>query len=169
VVSDADLVVFAGRPGVGKTSVARAVAERLGATFLRIDTIEAAIATTLTPFQGNPVGYVVAERVAADQLRAGRSVVADAVNGVQIARDGWTAVAAECGARLHFIEVVCSDTDEHRRRVEGRGPEMPGHGVPTWEQVIRRRWDPFVEERLVVDNTGALDDAVDTVVAHLAV
>ncbi len=47
------------------------------------------------PVSGNPVGYVVAERVAADQLHAGRSVVADAVNGVEVARQGWNDIARD--------------------------------------------------------------------------
>ena len=110
--SQAQLVVFAGVPGVGKTTVARMVAARLGATFLRIDTIEAAIQSTLMPFVGNPVGYVVAARVAVDQLRAGRTVVADAVNGVEAARQGWIDVAQECSVALAFIEVTCSDREE---------------------------------------------------------
>ena len=124
------LVVFAGLPGSGKSVLSRATANAIGATYLRIDTIEAAIATTLTTFHGNPVGYVVAERVATDQLIAGRDVVADAVNGVAPARAGWADVAARTGARLRFVEVHCSDAAEHRRRVESRAPEMPGHGVP---------------------------------------
>ena len=103
------------------------------------------------------MGYVVAERVAGDQLTAGRDVVADAVNGVAAARAGWVALAARTGAVLRFVEVRCSDVAEHRRRVETRGPEMPGQGVPTWEQVQRRRYEPWPPElsgRLVVDNIG---------------
>lgn len=82
--------MFCGLPGVGKTALARQVADRLEATFLRIDTIEAAIVSTLMPFANNAVGYVVAGWVAADQLCAGRSVVADAVNNVPDARRGRT-------------------------------------------------------------------------------
>jgi predicted kinase len=161
------LVVFCGLPGVGKSSVSRRVADRLGATYLRIDTIEAAIVTTLMPFEGNPVGYVVAGRVAADQLRAGRSVVADAVNGVTDARRGWESVARECGAPLRFVVVTCSDAAEHRRRVESRTAELPGQGVPTWEQVLRRRWDPFPHDHLVVDNLGDIGTPVAAVLAWL--
>jgi predicted kinase len=151
------LVVFAGLPGSGKSVLARGVADAIGATYLRIDTIESAIVWALVPFRDNPVGYVVAERVAADQLAAGRDVVADAVNGVAAARAGWVALAARTCAVLRFVEVRCSDVAEHRRRVEGREPEMPGQGVPTWEQVLGRRYEPWPPElagRLVVDNVG---------------
>jgi predicted kinase len=161
------LVVFAGLPGSGKSVLARGVAEAIHATYLRIDTIESAIVSTLMPYQDNPVGYVVAERVAADQLTDGRDVVADAVNGVAAARAGWVALATRTGVAVQFVEVRCSDAGEHRRRVESREPEMPGHGVPTWAQVLRRRYEPWPPElsgRLVIDNIG---DAFGHV-AHIA-
>jgi predicted kinase len=151
------LVVFAGLPGSGKSVLARGVADAIGATYLRIDSIESAIVSTLMPYRDNPVGYVVAERVAADQLVAGRDVVADAVNAVAAARAGWVALAARTDAVLRFVEVRCSDAAEHRRRVETREPEMSGHGVPTWEQVLRRRYEPWPLElpaRLIIDNIG---------------
>jgi predicted kinase len=43
------LVVFAGLPGSGKSVLARGVADAIGATYLRIDTIESAIVSTLMP------------------------------------------------------------------------------------------------------------------------
>ena len=164
------LVVFAGLPGSGKSVLARGVADAIGATYLRMDTIETAIVTTLMPFRGNPVGYVVAEWVAADQLAGGRDVVADAVNGVAAARDGWVGLAARTGATLRFVEVLCSDAAEHRRRVEGRKPELPGQGIPTWEQVQRRRYEPWPPElpgRLVVDNVGHAAGQVTRIVSEL--
>ncbi|ANY05645.1 AAA family ATPase [Pseudonocardia sp. HH130630-07] len=164
----ARLVVFAGLPGVGKTSLARATATGLDATYLRIDTIETAIQATLTPVRGNPVGYVVAARVAADQLRAGRPVVADAVNGVAEARRLWVDLAAGCAAPVRFVEVVCSDPAEHRRRVEARVPDLPGQSVPTWTDVQDREWQPFTGDRLVVDNTGDPADAVARVLTWLS-
>lgn len=148
------LVVFCGLPGVGKTALSRRVADRLGATFVRIDTIESAIASTLAPIGNSPVGYVVAGRVAADQLRAGRAVVADAVNNALAARQQWIDLARDLAVPLRLIEVVCSDTSEHRRRVETRTSEMPGHHLPTWQDVQNRLWEPFTEPHLIIDNIG---------------
>jgi predicted kinase len=165
------LVVFAGLPGSGKSVLARGVADAIGATYLRIDSIESAIVSTLMPYRDNPVGYVVAERVAADQLVARRDVVADAVNGVAAARAGWAALAARTRATLCFVEVRCSDAAEHRRRVETRKPEMPGQGVPTWEQVQRRRYEPWPPELptpLLIDNVGDAAVQVARIVSELA-
>lgn len=161
------LVVFCGLPGVGKTVISRSVADRLGAAFLRIDTIEAAITSTLGPLTDSPVGYVVAGQVAADQLNAGRPVVADAVNNVGAARRSWAVLARDCAVPLRFVQVVCSDEPEHRRRVETRTAQMPGHGVPTWQQVQHRPWESLTEAHLVIDNVGDPAGHVATVIDWL--
>lgn len=162
MVPSCELVVFGSLAGVGKTVLSRRVADGLGATFLRLDTIEAAIASTLAPLIDNPVGYVVAVRVAADQLRTGRPVVADAVNNLIAARQGWVILAGECAVPLRFVQVVCSDQTEHRRRVETRTAKMPGHEVPTWRQVQDRPWEPLREPHRIIDN---VDDPADHVSA----
>jgi hypothetical protein len=64
------------------------------------------------------------------------------------------AVGERVGADLHWVEVVCSDASEHRRRVERRRPDSPGQGNPTWTQVQAREWEPFDEPQTLVDNLG---------------
>jgi hypothetical protein len=59
------------------------------------------------------------------------------------------------GERCIFkIEVVCSDTDEHRRRVETRTIDVAGLTRPTWQQVIDRQYEPWDRPRLVVDTAN---------------
>ena len=148
------LVVFSGLPGVGKTTLARQVAQSLGATYLRIDTIEVAVARSGLEAGEAPVGYLVAAGLAVEQLRIGLPVVSDAVNSVEIARVGWREVARETRAELRLVHVVCSDPDEHRRRVESRLPDLDGHVPPTWTEVRRRSWEPLTDPHLTVDNVG---------------
>ncbi|MGY0235867.1 AAA family ATPase [Longispora urticae] len=127
------LVVFGGLPGVGKTGLSRAVAERLAMTWLRIDAIEAALWRAGID-RAHPTGlgaYVVANSVAGVQIGLGLGVVVDAVNPVEAARRGWRDLAAAHGVPLKVVEVVCSDPAEHRRRIEGRAPEPDQPAPPT--------------------------------------
>jgi predicted kinase len=120
------LVVFAGLPGTGKTTVAQLVARQCGATYLRIDTIEQALrsANIVTDDIG-PAGYVAAYALAEANLRLGQIVVADCVNPVAATRDAWRSVAASASFPMLDIEIICSDPVEHRRRVEGRTVDGP--------------------------------------------
>ena len=152
MAGDPWLIVFGGRPGVGKTTLARALARRLGAVALRIDAIEQAIRDAGVLAGGVGIaGYRVADALAESHLAQGLSVVADAVNPVAAARQGWRDLAARAGARLLEVEVVCSDASEHRRRVETRGSDISGLVPPGWARVQGLQVDPWPEPHLVVD------------------
>ena len=144
------LVVFSGLPGTGKTTIARALAARLRATFLRIDVIEQAMRVAGT-LQIGPAGYTVANALAESNLVLGQSVVADCVNPVRDSRSGWQTVASQTSARLVDFYVVCSDPVEHRRRVESRVADIAGHVLPTWDQVMRREFEDWETDHIRLD------------------
>lgn len=144
------LVVLGGLPGTGKTTTAQVLAEKLAAAFLRIDVIEQALRSAGVQGIGAS-GYAVANALAESNLRLGRPVVADCVNPVRASRQGWQAVAARTGARLVDIRLICSDPVEHRRRVEGRAPDIDGLVLPTWDQVMAREFDEWEDMHALVD------------------
>ena len=75
------LIVFAGLPGTGKTTLAQAVARRRRAAYLRIDVIEQALRHSgCLAGEVGAAGYGVAGALAASNLNLGHTVVADAVN-----------------------------------------------------------------------------------------
>ena len=156
------LVVFGGLPGTGKTTLACAIAQDMGATYLRIDTIEQALRPWIADHMG-PAGYVVAYAIAENNLRLGRVVVADSVNPIAVTRNAWRRVAEETGSRIIEIEVVCSDPAEHRRRVENRAVDIPGLVPPTWQEVVDRDYEPWDSERILVDtaNRAVADSLVE--------
>ncbi len=144
------LLIFGGLPGTGKTTLSQMLAKRLHAVYLRIDTIEQALRDLCgVPVEGQ--GYRLAYRIAADNLRLRRNVVADSCNPLELTRREWEQVAEENQSSFVNIEVVCSDPDEHRRRVETRLPDVVGLKLPTWSDVVNREYHDWYGNRIVVD------------------
>jgi len=160
------LIVLGGLPAVGKTTIARELARSLGAVYLRIDSIEQALRQAGLVVEAE--GYAVAHAVAADNLRAGQTVVADCVNPWPLTRDEWRAVAERVGVSVVEVEVVCSDQAEHRRRVESRVADIVEHRLPTWQEVVERDYRAWNRPRLVIDTARqTVPESVQAVVSAL--
>jgi predicted kinase len=161
------LIVMSGLPGVGKTAISRELAVATGAVHLRIDSIEQALRSAGWRVEGE--GYAVAYALAADNLALGRTVIADCVNPWPLTRAAWRAVAERSGVRALEIEVVCSDPVEHRRRVEQRQPDIEGHQLPSWTDVVERDYRPWDDARLVLDTARAgIAECVQAITSRLS-
>jgi DNA polymerase III delta prime subunit len=150
------LIILGGLPGAGKTTLASALARRLDAVHLRIDTIEQAIrdADVLAADVG-PAGYLVGYGIAQD--------------GLAVTRQAWRAVAQRAGCQAVEIEVICSDVDLHRHRVVHRQTDVEGLVKPDWPAVIGRVYQPWPEPSLVVDTARkATNVLVDEIIAAIA-
>jgi predicted kinase len=162
------LIIFSGLPGTGKTTIARALAKTIGATHLRIDTIEQALRNGGMQVVADE-GYRIAYALAEDNLRLGRTVIADSVNPLAITRDAWRAVATRAGTKSIDVEIICSNAAEHRRRIETRPPDIDGHKLPTWSDVTSREYHPWDRNRLIVDTASeTVEQAVQRVMAALS-
>lgn len=144
------------------------LASTVGAAHLRIDTIEQAL-RDVCRLNVEDEGYRLAYRVAGDILRAKVSVVADSCNPVESSRQAWGKVALDSGATYVNIEVVCSDTEEHRRRIEHRTSTVPGLRLPTWPEVVGREYHDWKTERLLLDTAGrSAAECLETLLGHLS-
>lgn len=165
------LIVMAGLPGSGKSTIAEILASRLGATSISVDPIEAAILKAGID-SDQPTGlaaYLVAEKLAEQLLVSGRSAVVDAVNAVEPARLQWRDLAARCGVELRFVETVCSDEELHRVRLAKRAPQTATWAVEqSIEDYAEWRGATASLRRITLDTSGPLGANVDIALAFLA-
>src|SRR5450755_3274092 len=100
------LIVLAGLPGSGKSNIAREVARRIGAVWLRLDSMDQAIwASGTAPADLRDWTYRAAQAVAEDNLRLGHDVIGDCVNDWKEARDAWQDVGLRAGAEVLWLEI----------------------------------------------------------------
>jgi predicted kinase len=170
------LIAMAGLPAAGKSTIAEIIGGRLGASVVSVDPIEAAILEAGID-SDQPTGlaaYLVAETIAGLVLESGHHVIVDAVNGVDPAREQWVNLARERGESLKFIEVVCSDLDLHRERLEARGRRLEHLNEPTWHAVEQSldEYSPWsgasaAVARITLDSTQPLGVNVDAALAFV--
>lgn len=164
----ARLYIFSGLPGVGKTTLARHLATRLSATYIRIDTVEQALRDLYSgEVQGE--GYDISYRIAKDNLALGSDVVADSCNPIKLTRKEWERVAHDSGCDYVNIHIICSDPDEHRRRVETRVSTVAGLTMPTWEDVENREYHTWSTPRIYLDTASASEqECLENLLSQLA-
>lgn len=163
------LIVLSGLPGTGKSSAARRVAERLGASWLRIDAIEQALRRSLSLGEDvGEAGYAVAYALAGIGLDLGQPVVGDCVNPLAITRAAWRDVARRAAAPILEVELVCTDAAEHRRRVEQRTGDIEGLVLPSWSAVLARRYEPWEAPHLIIDTAATSPDEAASAVLRAA-
>ncbi|TYP72013.1 AAA family ATPase [Paenibacillus methanolicus] len=144
------LYIFGGLPGAGKSTLSAALAREIRAAYLRVDVVEHAMRAAGRTVNG-PEGYVVCYELASHNLRLGLPVVAETVNPIRETRQAWRDVAESLDIPYLEIEVICSDEEEHKNRVETRVIDIPGFAPPTWAEVKRRHYESWDRERIVID------------------
>jgi len=123
---------MAGLPAAGKSTIAEVVGNRMGVPVVSVDPIEAAILSAGIDAD-QPTGlaaYLVAEAFADAVIGGGASIIVDAVNAVNPAREQWLKLAERQKAEIRFIEVVCSDAQLHEQRLTARAARLAAASLP---------------------------------------
>jgi predicted kinase len=164
--SSPQVIVFTGLPGTGKSTLAERLGRASGVPVFAADWLMGSLKPHGVLYGLDDETYLalhygLMETLVVRQLRLGQSAITDCVLDEATARR-WAGIAAEYGARMRVVECVCSDTELHRSRVEGRVRGIPGWHEIDWAHVERMRAEvpPLTLDKLSLD-------AVDPVEANL--
>lgn len=148
----AKVILTCGLPGTGKSALAEELAKALSLPLFSKDVLEASILESgvLPKEQLNGVGYVLLKNLVNEHLKRQSSVIVDFTADRNRVNELWPELLTK---NLTVIECVCSDTAEHKRRIESRKRNITGWYELSWQEVeeISTRYTPLVSNRLVLD------------------
>lgn len=147
------LYILGGLPAVGKSELAKHLAASVGAVHLRVDSIEQELRNS--GFKNlYDEGYKIAFALALENLKNGLCVVADSTNPVAESRSAWINVAKQAQSQFVEIQIICSNKQEHRERVENRKTDIWNLSLPDWESVVSRNYQHWASPKIVLDTAG---------------
>jgi predicted kinase len=151
--SEPILYIFSGLPGTGKSTLAKNISKKLNAVYVRIDTIEQGI-RDLCKFDVQAEGYGLAYKIVEDNLKIGNNVISDQCNPINLTRKEWNDVAIKNNCKYMNIEVLCSNKEEHKNRIENRKMEVENLKLPSWKEVMEREYESWNEKHITIDTAN---------------
>jgi predicted kinase len=158
------LVVVCGYPGVGKTTVAETVSDRLGGEMLRTDVVRKELVDD--PQYTDEETETVYEEVLQRSRRLiedGTSVVLDGTFFKRDFRERADEIATQIGAELEFVRVQCDEETVEERIRQRNG--ISDADVEVY-RMHRDIFDPLDRDHVTVDNSEDLEDTRRQVLAH---
>jgi predicted kinase len=171
------IVIMAGLPGTGKSTLARALAERLPGAVLDKDSIRASL------FQPAYVEYSLSQddfcgeimlQTAAYLLlkRAGFKVLMDGRTfSRRYQRDRVIEFCSQVGTTWATLECVCSEATALGRIAEAvaANNHLAANRTAELYSEIQKVWEPIDQPKLVIDTDENLESCVDRAVHYLTV
>lgn len=168
-MSDRIVVVqMHGEPGSGKSTVARALAPRIGALVLDKDIVKAALLRSGAPEALAASGaYEVYFNLSRNFVEQGQSIILD--NPVYWTRveERWLELSATAGCPPILVECACPDRDELLRRLRTR-PALESQPRDPLDLKRYPTSSPTqYEPRLTLDTTRPFDAIVEDAVEYV--
>lgn len=143
------LVLIAGLPGTGKTTIARAFAEGSGATHLNSDALrrELGLMGHYSPEDKQKVYDALLEN-ARDALLNGETVVVDSTFYNETVRNAFRKLAQDCQVLLRWVELRANEVALLQRLQQTRPDSEADYKVYL---DIRRQFEPLPDDHLIID------------------
>jgi predicted kinase len=166
-------VLFAGLPGTGKSTLARAIAERMGAAVLDKDRVRGALfpgpLTDYSPQQDHLCMRAMLEAAAylTERKRVDYVFFDGRTFSKQAQIDDVLLAAARAGAPWRIVHVTCADVVAEKRLAKVDPSHPAQNRDPALYRRIKQHFEPIAQPNLEVDTTAGTDGVVTLVEAYL--
>jgi len=151
------LVVVCGLQGVGKTVVAKYIADKTGSCLLRTDVIRKELIRILR-YTEEEMQRIYAEMfLRAEKQLSLTGVVLDATFYRQDNRMQARKIADKTGNEFILVEVVCYNNEVVRQRMRDRTGDA---SEAQFEQYLKMKtlFQPISEQHIIIDNSGSEEE-----------
>jgi len=166
-------VLFAGLPGTGKSTLARALAGRLDAAILDKDRVRGALFPgVLTDYSSKQDQLCLRAMLdAAAYLTERRRVSFIFFDGrtfsTRAQREEVLLAAEQAGAQSRILLVTCADAVAEERLAAGDPAHPAQNRDPALYRTIKQHFEPIQNAKLEVDTTLGMDEVLAAVEAYL--
>jgi GNAT superfamily N-acetyltransferase/predicted kinase len=171
VQTDVHLVAFKGLPGCGKTTLSKALGQRLRWPVVSKDDFSLLLDERIADY--GALAHELMWRVAASLLDQRLSILCDSTLLTASHYAEARRVADEAGAHLLIVECFCSDQALWQQRIEARDG-LPARYLRDWAAFQKYTQDvrltmnyPIEAERLMVDTAEPLEDVLNVLTKRL--
>ncbi len=163
------LIVMAGMPGSGKTTLARLLSKRLGIPVFAKDRVQRVLRDHNLAKENTGDGYYIILDMVDELLGLGLSCILDATFPLDHFRTTASEIAQRHQAKFCAAYCHCSDDAVWRERMTDRVHYVPGWKPVGWNDVLRMReyYQPWNDNALVMDSMHSPDDNYPLLVEHI--
>jgi predicted kinase len=173
-----NLILIAGLPGVGKTTLAKEFVKQTNAVHFEIDEVKRKVvpkelvADTIDPPEYRYQYYSETIRKLPELFSRSQSnmVVIDETFPLQVFRDMWQQAADYLNINLQWIEIVCAEDTVKDRLCAGKDRESHVLGDKAYPMycMFKEMFEPFECTHEVVDTCKDITPQVERIVGKLS-